>query len=725
MRTILTIILVAVTALVLKAQDPLQTIVVGDTVELRVTGAHASIQWQQSTDSLTWTDMVGFTDSVAIFLATTSPTNKKYYRAIITDALCSIATPVYSSIIRHRIIGSITAVQIGDMFRGGIVFYTDGTGHGLIAPQQDQSTYVQWGCYGTSIPGASSLTDGNTNTTAIYNNCANRPIAASICYDLVLNGYNDWFLPAKNQLNYLYQQRALVGGFINFSYWSSSEYDESIAWVQGFSNGIQNGGNKYYYIYVRCARSFSSSDNTTATHSIATVSGQPYTASITTQPQTQNKCLGSSVAFSISATGTAPVTFQWKKDGIDISGATSNTYTKSILTLADKGIYTCEVTNLCRSVLSDNAELKVIQLSANAGTDTRICNGQSTTLSASCSSNHPAESGNYSYSWSPTTGLSSSNMYNPNTSATITTNYNVQATDQIGCTATDAVNVLVQNVFQNEEICLVSVDTIVWKNKVIWEGTPGVGTAKYWIYREVVTNVYNCVGEVQYGSPTFFIDVASNPESHSDRYKITVIDTCNNESAKSAYHNSMELVVSVSGSTMGLVWTEYETEDGSYIPDQYYIYKGPTPQTMTLLTTVTGSHNTYNDVNVFDLQYYMIGAHRNCNTDPAFSNKRSNGFENVEEISLTGTILISPNPMTSTTILTIPNFNTKIKEPLQIMDITGKVVRSEPISPSRHPEFISGSPLAHIIIERGDLKSGIYFVELKSDRTYRGKLIIE
>ncbi len=467
--------------------------------------------------------------------------------------------------------------------------------------------------------------------------------------------------------------------------------------------------------------------NAQQTVSTATVTGQPVTATITTQPQTQNKCLGSSVTFSVAATGTALVTYQWKKGGADISGAISNTYTKSGLTLADEGIYTCEVTNLCRTIASNNAELKVIQLSADAGTDTRICNGQSTMIAASASSNHPAESGNYSYSWSPAAGLSASNIYNPNASPTVTTDYTVQATDQVGCTATDVVNVLVQNVFQNEEICLVSVDTLVWKNKVMWEGTADVGTAKYWIYREVVTNVYNWIGEVTYGSPTFFIDNASNPESHSDRYKITVLDTCNNESAKSAYHNTMNLVVSVFGSTMGLVWTPYQTEDGSYTPDQYYIYKGPTPQTMTLLTTVTGSQNTYNDVNVFDLQYYMIGAHRDCNTDPAYSNKRDNGLVGINSTSLTGTILISPNPMTNTATVTIPNFISGSCSyfEIRISDFTGKVVRTDPLTPVHHPELVSGSPLAHITIVRGDLKPGVYFLELKADRTYRGKLIIE
>ncbi|MBU1718868.1 MAG: DUF1566 domain-containing protein [Bacteroidetes bacterium] len=255
MKNILTLIIV-LAAYTANAQPGWTDVVPGDTVKLIVTGHNGTIQWQQSTDSLAWTDMTGLTDSVEVFLATTSATGKKYYRAAVIDALCPDATPFYSSVIRHKIITDMMDVQVGDWFHGGIVFYTDGTGHGLIAPQQDQSSGVEWGCYGTSIPGATSLTDGAANTTAIVAACATRPIAASLCDELSLNGYSDWFLPAKDQLNYLYQQKTLVGGFTTDYYWSSSEDDANYAWIQGFYSGYQNFGNKSYAVCVRCVRSF-------------------------------------------------------------------------------------------------------------------------------------------------------------------------------------------------------------------------------------------------------------------------------------------------------------------------------------------------------------------------------------------------------------------------------------------------------------------------------------
>jgi hypothetical protein len=70
---------------------------------------------------------------------------------------------------------------------------------------------------------------------------------------------------------------------------------------------------------------------------------------------------------------------------------------------------------------------------------------------------------------------------------------------------------------------------------------------------------------------------------------------------------------------------------------------------------------------------------------------------------------------------------------LQVMDLTGKVVRTIPIPPhglspdKPSPDKPSPDKPSHaqLTIERGNLKPGIYFVELKAYRIYRGKLVVE
>jgi hypothetical protein len=69
--------------------------------------------------------------------------------------------------------------------------------------------------------------------------------------------YGDWYLPSKVELNLLYNQKTVVGGFANFFYWSSTETDSNYAWSQDFLNGLQFSPNKFFTsIRVRAVRAF-------------------------------------------------------------------------------------------------------------------------------------------------------------------------------------------------------------------------------------------------------------------------------------------------------------------------------------------------------------------------------------------------------------------------------------------------------------------------------------
>ncbi|HPS61664.1 MAG TPA: DUF1566 domain-containing protein [Bacteroidales bacterium] len=149
---------------------------------------------------------------------------------------------------------------VGAAGGGGIVFYIDGTGkHGLISAEADQSSGAGpvWGCENTSIPGTSAAVgSGQANTTLIVNGCATAGIAARICDTLTLNGYTDWFLPSKDELYQMYQNKALIGSFYNDNYWSSTENDAGTAWNQSFYMGTQSAGHKHDSNRVRAIRSF-------------------------------------------------------------------------------------------------------------------------------------------------------------------------------------------------------------------------------------------------------------------------------------------------------------------------------------------------------------------------------------------------------------------------------------------------------------------------------------
>ena len=279
------ILVILFASLLSKAQQPLQTVIIGEAAVLEVTGANGTVQWQESTDSLSWTAITGATTNPYSLTATSSPTGKRFYRAAITNASICQNSVWYSTVIRHRIITTTAELQIGYWFHGGIVFYiladgdigyVAGETHGLIAAEYDQSEGCQWGCSGSVVPGAdsSAIGTGMQNTTDIVafhdglsnyygnptqcNSANNGTVAAKLCDTLGLNGFTDWYLPSLDELEQLYLQRNIVGGFSssNFYYWSSTEFNPTYAFTFTFSGGYSTYYLKTNTLSVRSVRAF-------------------------------------------------------------------------------------------------------------------------------------------------------------------------------------------------------------------------------------------------------------------------------------------------------------------------------------------------------------------------------------------------------------------------------------------------------------------------------------
>jgi hypothetical protein len=153
-------------------------------------------------------------------------------------------------------------LAIGDTHEGGIIFYLDGSGqHGLVAKVADEPGIYKWSFIDFSTWAfAAGIYGGAQNTKKIISlatlNSSTSPVATQAL--LPYGGFNDWYLPSKDELDMMFVNLHLqgLGNFANISYWSSTEVDVANAWFQFFGNGDQGFTNKFMSTSVRAVRAF-------------------------------------------------------------------------------------------------------------------------------------------------------------------------------------------------------------------------------------------------------------------------------------------------------------------------------------------------------------------------------------------------------------------------------------------------------------------------------------
>lgn len=164
---------------------------------------------------------------------------------------------------------TIGLVNIGDNYLGGKVAYILQTGdpgydpsfqHGLIAAISDHSGRIQWwnGSYITTSATATAIGTGLANTNAIIlsQGAISTNYAAGAARAHNGGGYNDWYLPSKDELFKLYQNKTAIGNFNGDWYYSSSEDSQNTAWLIGQTSGTWWPNVKHEAWSVRAVRAF-------------------------------------------------------------------------------------------------------------------------------------------------------------------------------------------------------------------------------------------------------------------------------------------------------------------------------------------------------------------------------------------------------------------------------------------------------------------------------------
>jgi hypothetical protein len=148
---------------------------------------------------------------------------------------------------------------IGERKEGGVIFYLDNTLlHGMAVSESDVSTSASFGCYGVDSKTSTAFGTGQANTTSMIATCPSGT-AAQICNDLDLNGFRDWFLPSKGEIDVM---RDNIGSAANRTYewyWSSSQENNNFGWYSwGKAAGnVWSSTNKENSSFaIRAVRSF-------------------------------------------------------------------------------------------------------------------------------------------------------------------------------------------------------------------------------------------------------------------------------------------------------------------------------------------------------------------------------------------------------------------------------------------------------------------------------------
>lgn len=150
---------------------------------------------------------------------------------------------------------NIQQLVTGSTYQGGLIAYLDTSSgyHGFVVSNNIGTAL--WGLEGPY--GAMSLDDGYSNTNFIVSTTNSPNISGVICRNLSLNGYNDWYLPAKNQMSLIYQNifsKGLVS--ILGSYWSSSAYSSNWAYIMRSDGTWGTGSKQGGYLNIVAIRNF-------------------------------------------------------------------------------------------------------------------------------------------------------------------------------------------------------------------------------------------------------------------------------------------------------------------------------------------------------------------------------------------------------------------------------------------------------------------------------------
>jgi hypothetical protein len=410
-----------------------------------------------------------------------------------------------------------------------------------------------------------------------------------------------------------------------------------------------------------------------------------------------NACTGDSVLLSCNTDPS--FSYQWNRNGVPVSGATSSSIYAQLSGSYTVTIYqnTCPVTSNGISVTIN--PLPSIPTITSTGTITS-CSGGSLTLSV------PA--GSSSYSWN--TGATTASI-----SVTQSGSYTVTVTNSNGCARTSAPYVVNASFMASPNVCVVGMDSLTNENRIVWEKPLTLGIDSFYVYKETnVSDVYTKIGATNYPDLAVFLDQNSNPAVQAYRYKLTVLDTCGTETNLGDFHKTIHLTINAGvGGAWNLIWSHYE----GLTFGSYNIYRGTDPTNISLLTTIQSNLNSYTDLAPpVGPVYYQIEIVNPNSCDPtkvvnysvSKSNIVNNGVNGLSTIA-NNTVLVYPNPTSKDVTLEITS--ELLGKDYYLTDNTGRIILSGQFRALKET------------INLEQVATGVYFIKIDDNANLMYKIV--
>jgi hypothetical protein len=390
-------------------------------------------QWRKNS-----TNIPGATGSTLNF-ASVTPGDAASYDVVVSSN-CGSATSTAVALTVNPLTTITTAPTAQSVCAGSSASFTvAGAGTGTI-------TY-QWRKNSVNIPGATSAT--YTIATTVAADAANYDvIVTGGCSSITSTPVSLTVNPVTTITTAPVAQTACAGSAATFTVTGAGTGTLTYQWRKGGVN-IAGATSSTYTIASTVAADAGNYDvvvtgscgNATSTPVSLTVN--PVTG-ISTQPAPQTTCVGSSASFSVVAAGTGPFTYQWRKTGVNIAGATAATFTIPAATAGDAANYDVVVTGSCGSAISNAVSLTVLAATIinTAPTSQTVCAGSPVSFAVSATG-----AGTLTYQWRKnSTNITGATAATYTISAAVVAdagNYDVIVTSNCGSTTTTPVSLTV------------------------------------------------------------------------------------------------------------------------------------------------------------------------------------------------------------------------------------------------------------------------------------------